>query len=337
MVNSDMTRICLLAALFGLALAAETSPNPLADLEARADEVVRVNLTAPMLRALSQATPEDPEEARLLKALAGVSGIEVVVYEFAGHEMPDSDDVNAVRAAMIPADWPRFLTSRSKDPDELVHGYAGPGGLALIVAEAGGITAVHIDGMLSGSALPVLSHRFGLPGLSAAETGAADTGPTDKGPTDQGTPAAAESAPVRTVHAETLNFGRLVHDVEAESGVRHMHVPLMGAAMKVASPIAYMASGGRAKAINVAIFEGAPADFTNHVDKVLPEGWSRFVEVREADESTNIYVGEVGRWMPMLVATRDSEDGVLVTVKASLKDLFKSPLDWAHDQDHDGK
>jgi hypothetical protein len=318
-----MTRICLLAALFGLALAAETSPNPLADLEARADEVVRVNLTAPVLRALSQATPEDAEEARFLKALAGVSGIRVVVYEFAGREMPDSDDVNAVRAAMIPADWPRFLTSRSKDPDELVHGYAGPGGLALIVAEAGEITAVHIDGMISGSALPVLSHRFGLPAL-----GAADTGPTDKG-----IPAAAESAPVRTVHAEALSFGRLVHDLEAESGVQHMHVPLMGAAMKVASPIAYVASGGRAKAINVAIFEGAPPSFTDDVDKVLPEGWSRLVEVREPDESTNIYVGEVGRWMPMLIATRDSDDGVLVTVKASLKDLFKSPLDWTHHND----
>jgi len=315
-----MSRITLLVALFGLALAAQTSPNPLADLDARADEVVRVNLTAPILRALSQATPEDADEARFLKALAGISGIKVVVYEFADREMPDSDDVNAVRAAMIPADWPRFLTSRSKDPDEVVHGYAGPGGLALIVAEAGEITAVHIDGMLSGSALPVLSHRFGLPTLGAADTGTA---------------AVAEAAPVRTVHAENLSFGRLVRDLEAETGVHHMHVPLMGVAMKVASPIAYMASGGRAKAIDVAIFEGAPPDFTNHVDKVLPEGWSRFVEVREADESTNIYVGEVGRWMPMLIATRDSDDGVLVTVKASLKDLFKSPLAWAHHNDHD--
>ena len=314
-----MIRISLFAAFAGLALAAETSPDPLADIEARADEVVRVNLPAPLLRALSQATPEDAEEARFLKALAGISGIKVVVYEFAGQEMPDSADVNTVRSAMIPADWTRFLTSRSKDPDELVHGYAGPGGLALIVAEAGEITAVHIDGVLSGSALPVLSHRFGLPALGAADTG---------------TPAAAAaSAPARTVHAENLSLGRLVRDLEEETGVHHMHVPLMGVAMKVASPIAYAASGGRAKAIDVAIFEDAPPQFTDAVDKVLPEGWTRFVEVREADERTNIYVGEIGQWMPLLIATRDSEDGVLVTVKASLKDLFKAPLAWARHDD----
>ena len=317
-----MTRISLLVVLLGLAVAG-TPPNPLADLEARADEVVRVNLPASVLRALSQATPEDPDEARFLKALAGVSGIKVVVYQFADHEMPDPDDVNAVRSAMIPADWSRFLTSRSKDPDELVQGYSGPGGLALIVAEEGEITAVHIDGMISGNALPMLSHRFGLPVLGAPDTGTA---------------ASAESASVHTVHAETLSFSRLVRDVEAETGVHHMHVPLMGVAMKVASPIAYAASGGRAKAVNVAIFEGAPPGFTDAVDKVLPEGWSRFVEVREQDERTNIYVGEVDRWMPLLIATRDNEDGVLVTVKASLKDLFKSPLNWAHHDhdDHDG-
>jgi hypothetical protein len=32
--------------------------------------------------------------------------------------------------------------------------------------------------------------------------------------------------------------------------------------------------------------------------------------------------------MPLLIATWDG-DGVLVTVKASLKDLCKSPLAWA--------
>jgi len=317
-----MTRIALLATLFGLSLAAGTSPNPLADLEARADEVVRLNLPAPVLRALSQATPEDADEARFLKALAGVSGIRVIVYGFADRDMPDPEDVDAVRSAIVPADWPRFLTSRSKDPDELVQGYAGPGGLALVVAEAGEITAVHIDGMISGSALPALSRRFGLPVLGAADTGMA---------------ASAESAPVHTIHADSLSFGRLVRNVEQETGVRHMHFPLMGVAMKVASPIAYAASGGRAKAIDFAIFEGAPPRFTDAVDKVMPEGWSRFVEVREQDERTNIYLGEIDRWMPMLIATRDNEDGVLVTVKASLKDLFKAPLDWAHhDRDHDG-
>ena len=75
------------------------------------------------------------------------------------------------------------------------------------------------------------------------------------------------------------------------------------------------------------------ANFVDAADRAIPEGWSRFVEVRGGEDATNIYIGAVDRDMPLLIATWDG-DGVLVTVKASLKDLSKAPMAWAHSHDH---
>jgi len=314
-----MIRILLLAASLGVVLNAQNRSDALSGLEARADEIVRVNLNTPTLHALAKLASDEAEDAEFLRALSGVSSIQVLVYEFNDHEMPAAEDLETVRAAAVKPGWTRFLTSRSKDPDELVSGYAGPGGLALVVSEAGEITSVHIDGLIPGNALPRLGRHFGLPALGAAAMNV--TGE-------------AEPEPPRMVPPQRLAFGHLVHELEAQEGIHQLHIPMMGFAMKMASPVAYAASGGRVKAIDLAVFENAPLSFTDDVDKVLPTGWTRFVEVREHNERTNIYAGEVDKWMPLLIADRDNEDGVLVTVKASLKDLYKSPADWArHHED----
>ncbi|MGA3024578.1 MAG: hypothetical protein ABSF98_07405 [Bryobacteraceae bacterium] len=298
--------------LASLAPAAGPPSDDLADLEGRADEVVRVNMNSATLQALSRAIPDNAgEDAPFFQALSGVSGIKVVSLSFHGGGMPPPEDVDVLRASVIPAGWTRFLSSRSTDPEEMVAGYAGPGGLAIIAAEPGEITAVHIEGVFSGSAIPLLSHRFGLPAI-----GSGDTQPAFATRGEHSTGAA--------VHPEKLDFKRMVREIEAREGIHHLRIPLLS----VASPVARLASGGRARALDLAVFEDAPASFVDAADRALPEGWSRFVEVRDGKESTNIYVGAVDQNMPLLIATWDG-DGVLLTVKASLKDLCKAPLAWA--------
>jgi hypothetical protein len=310
---------CLLLLLAPCAPAAAAPPDALADLEGRADEVVRIHMNAATLAALSRAIPSDTgEDARFFEALSGASGINVVSLSFHDGAMPAPEDVEAVRASAVPAGWTRFLSSRSTDPDEMMAGYAGPGGLALVTAEPGEITAVHIDGVFPASAVPLLSHQFGLPAIGSGDAQPAFA--TRGGPS---TGAA--------VHPEKLDFKRMVREIEAREGIRHQHVPLLG----VASPVARIVSGGRVKALDLAVFEGVPASFVDAADRALPEGWSRFVEVRDGQESTNIYVGAVERNMPLLIATWDG-DGVLLTMKASLKDLCRSPRAWA-DVGHDSQ
>jgi hypothetical protein len=291
----------------------------MADLEARADEVVHLHLNSATLRAAARAIPQDTsEDASFFQALSGVSDLQVISLSFHGEGMPAQEDIDVVRSSTVPAGWSRFLNTKSSDPEDLVNGYAGPGGLAIIVAEPDEITAVHIDGILSSGAIPLLSHRFGLPALGSGDP---PTGFATRG----------DLAPAATVHAEKLDFKRMVRDIEAQTGAHHLRIPGMG----LVSPIARIASGGQARALDVAVFENAPASFVDAVDRAIPEGWSRMVEVRQGKEATDIYVGAVDQDMPLLIATWDG-DGVLVTVKANLKDLCKSPLAWGN-TDHDSE
>jgi len=313
MITKNLALLLMIPA--ALVVAGAPVSDELADLESRADEVVRINLNAATLQALSRMAPEDAsEDGRFFHALAGVSQIQVVSLEFHGEGMPPAEDVNTVRAGVIPAQWTRFLSTRS--PDETVAGYAGPAGLAILCVERDQITAVQIDGVFSASALPLLGHRFGLPAISGS---------------NQEAGFATRGAPmhVATEHVEKLDFRKLVHEIEEREGIHHLRIPMMG----LIKPAAYMASGGRAKAVDFAVFEHAPASFVDAADRAMPGGWSRFVEVRGGEDATNVYIGAVDRDMPLLIATWDG-DGVLVTVKASLKDLSKAPMAWAHSHDH---
>jgi len=254
----------------------------------------------------------------LFRALSGVAQIRVISIEFHGGGMPAKEDIDAMRESVQSPGWSQFLRSRSKDPDEIVEGYAGTDGLALVVAEAGELTTVQIRGSLAPGELPLLGHHFGLPGL-AGDPRAYSPGPP--------------ATPSTALHPEKLNFKQMAKEIEKDDGIHRLHIPLMG----LVKPIAFAASGGQASALDLAVFEGAPPTFIDSVERRVPPGWSRMVEVREQKERTNIYVGEVNKRMALLISTWDG-DGVLVTVKARLGDLSKSPLLWAqHNHGDRGK
>jgi hypothetical protein len=91
------------------------------------------------------------------------------------------------------------------------------------------------------------------------------------------------------------------------------------------------------RALNLAIFENAPEGFVTAVAPSVPRGWSPFVEAREGNEITRIWLGETGASMHMLIATQDASDGVLLTTKLRIADLDKDPFRWGQkgrDKEH---
>jgi hypothetical protein len=301
--------------LVAAALPALLAAQDLGDLESRADEVATVTVNSDVLRAFARLCA-DEKDKDFLQALKNVSEISVRALSFHNGRMPADSDVDRVRAATIPPGWPKFLTSRSSHPAELVEGYMGPGGMALLSIEPGEIATVRIVGSLSPSSVPALGAHFGLPHIR-------------QGIVIQAPPGApsAFAPPPAGPRPGKLDFNRLVRDVEAREGIRKLHIPLFG----LIRPVAFIGSGGSVRGLEMAIFENAPSGFVAGVAPSVPHGWSPFVEAREKDDITRIWLGETGASMHLLIATQDSEDAVLLTTKVRIADLDKDPFDWRRD------
>lgn len=302
--------------LLSAALTATCLAQDFGDLEKRADEVAIVTVTGDTLRAVLRACSENDEDTRdALRALSGVSEVSVRSLEFHGAGVLSDDEISSARARVIPAGWPKFLTSRSREDSETVEGYWGPQGFALLTWEPGEITYIRISGFLAPKDIPALSGRFGVPDISHGLV-------IQPIPAAHGAPPSTSSA----LRPAKLNFGAMVHQIEASEGIHHLHISLFG----LIKPVAFVASAGSVRALDMAVFENAPPTFASAVEKAVPPGWSRIVEVREANESTSIWLGEVNGSMRLLIANHDGSDGVLLTTKVDMEELEKSPLDWVH-------
>ena len=307
-----------------LGIAALAAAQDFGDLEQRADEVAIVNLNSATLQALLRACADNDADVReALRVLAGVTEINVRSLEFHSGNMPSDEEIVKLRGRLIPAGWPKFLTSHSKDPAETVEGYWGPEGFAILTWEEGEITFVRIKGFLSPKDVPVLGNKFGIPGMREGLVIQPPPGLSKEPP----------ASPSSELRPAKLNFSAMVHEVEAREGIHHMRIPLFG----LVKPVAFVASGGSVRALDMAIFEDAPPTFVDAVAQSVPAGWTPFVEVREEGESTRIWLGEVGHGLRMLMANNDGSEGVLMTTKVNIQELEKSPLAWAGHHSSDGQ
>ncbi len=316
-----MNHISLFVTASLLALGGAGIAQDFGDLEKKADEVAIVTVNSNTLHALLHlVSDEKGEDAELAHALANISDISVRSLSFHDHRMPSEEEITSVRARVIPAGWPRFLSSRSKDPDEVVEGYLGPEGMALLTWQPGEVTSVRIRGSVPAASVPALGRHFGIPAL---RQGMVIEPPGGK-------PSAFALPPAGPPPAK-LNFNALVRDVESREGIQHMHIPLFG----LIRPVAFMASSGTVRALDMAIFEDAPSDFARAVEQSIPFGWSKLVEVRQHGESTGVYVGDVGSSIHLIIANRDGSEGVLLTTKVNVRQLCQNPSVWARGQHHD--
>src|SRR5579884_402340 len=285
----------LLAAALPVWLAAQD----FGDLETRADEVAVVNVNRETLRALAQLCT-DEKDSEFLHALTGVAEINVHAFSFHNGQVPDEAEISRLRATVVPRSWPKFLTSRSPAEHELVEGYLGPGGMALLSIEPGEVAVIRIVGTLSADHVSALGGHFGVPRFRQGVV------------TQTPPPPSSSTVPSSTAKPpDKLNFGHVVRDVEARQGVRHMRIPLFG----LAGTVAFVASGGAIRGLDIAIFENAPSDFVLNVGQSVPHGWSSFVDSREGTERTNVWLGDARRRMHLLIATHDGSEGVLLTTR----------------------
>jgi hypothetical protein len=138
----------------------------LADLEAKADEVVDVTLDASMLRIASKFLGRSSDEKAIRDIVNGLQGIYVRSFEFDGDGEYDRNLVNRVKSQLGPT-WKALVTVRSKTKEN-VNIYADMRGdkivgLVVIAAEPRELTVVNIVGPIDIEKLADLQGEFGIP------------------------------------------------------------------------------------------------------------------------------------------------------------------------------
>src|SRR5215472_6249171 len=131
-------------------------PANLDVLSAKAEESVDVTLDKSLLQLAARMIPDkDRDAVRMKKLVAGLDGIYVRSYEFAGEGEYSKADVEAVRAQLHAPLWARMVGVRSRHGHGDVDVYyktAGDGtiaGVVLLSAEPRELTIVSIAGTLN--------------------------------------------------------------------------------------------------------------------------------------------------------------------------------------------
>ena len=146
-------------------------PANLEALSAKAEESVEVTLDGSMLRLAAKWLPDQGEDAKAKKLLAGIQGIYVRSYQFAAEGAYDKSDVDAVRNQFREPDWSRIVGARSKrhggEADVFVKADANGtiGGIVVIATEPRELTVVNVVGTLDPAQISDLGGRFHIPVL----------------------------------------------------------------------------------------------------------------------------------------------------------------------------
>lgn len=132
-------------------------------------------------------------------------------------------------------------------------------------------------------------------------------------------------------------FRSVVHAIEAHYGVRHMHIPLLGAALFFVRPEGV--SG-----LKLAVFENfngptSREDISRVVEGSLGPGWYPFVRVRSKDdgETTLIYANPSDGKLRMMIVNVEPSEATVVELKLSdrgIRQWLKEPEEAAESQSH---
>ena len=146
-------------------------PPNLDALGAKAEESVDVTLDGPMLRFATKWLPDNGEEGKAKKAMAGLEGIYVRSYKFAAEGEYAKSDVETFRNQFRAPEWSRLVGARSKrsggnaDIFVKVEPSGTIAGIVVIAAEPRELTVVNVIGRLEPTQLTDLGGQFHIPGL----------------------------------------------------------------------------------------------------------------------------------------------------------------------------
>jgi len=162
----------MVAALVPLCAQEIKLPANLDALSAKAVESVDVTLDGSLLRLAAKFfSDKEDTNAKVKKLLAGLEGVYVRSYQFAGEGEYSKADVDAVRTQFQPPAWSRIVGVRSKRHGDDVDVYfktAGNGslgGIVVISAEPKELTIVNIVGTIDPAQLSQLGGQFHIPEL----------------------------------------------------------------------------------------------------------------------------------------------------------------------------
>jgi hypothetical protein len=159
------------ALLVVLPLAAQDVKMPanLDRLEAKASEVVNVQLDGALIQLASRfLSDKDPDEANVKRLVGGLKGIYVKSFEFEEKGQYSPSDVEELRAQLRSPAWARIVGASSKKKGENSEVYlkteAGQiTGLAIIVTDPKELTIVNIVGSIRPEDLRDLGGHMGIP------------------------------------------------------------------------------------------------------------------------------------------------------------------------------
>lgn len=170
------------ALLAVLPLAAQDIKMPanLDRLEAKASEVVNVQLDGALIQLASRfLSDKDPDEANVKRLVGGLKGIYVKSFEFDERGQYSPSDVEELRAQLHAPAWARIVGASSKKKGENSEVYlkteAGQiTGLAIIVTDPKELTIVNIVGSIRPEDIRDLGGHMGIPKIDIG------TGKSDK-------------------------------------------------------------------------------------------------------------------------------------------------------------
>ena len=144
-------------------------PMSLDKLEAKASEVVNVQLDGALLQLASRFLSEkDPDEAHVKRLVGNLKGVYVKSFEFDSRDQYKESDVEELRVQLRSPAWSRVVGTRSKRDGENSEIYlkteAGQiAGLAIIVTAPRELTIVSIVGNIRPEDIRDLGGHLGIP------------------------------------------------------------------------------------------------------------------------------------------------------------------------------
>jgi hypothetical protein len=133
------------------------------------------------------------------------------------------------------------------------------------------------------------------------------------------------------------DFEAVVKAVEHHYGLHHVHIPMMGIALKF-SP------DHEARSMKLAIFEAAPEGDLSNLQQVISSNlgpdWAPFVRVwsRRERESVVIYAKPSASGIRLLITCLDSDESVVMSVdvnEKSFREWIEEPGSMARRTRHD--
>jgi hypothetical protein len=139
-------------------------------LEARARDVVEVNIDGKLLDLAKRVTvkAQDEDAKKVAKAIEGLKGIYVRVYRFQNENEYNMADIDEIRSQLNSPGWDRVANVRSKKNNQKVDVYTMftgnvMSGVAVVISESKSIAVVNMIGPVDIEMLVEISGKMNIP------------------------------------------------------------------------------------------------------------------------------------------------------------------------------